>query len=351
VSIAVTASLEPLALLDDLVRIPSVTGDVDAATARLLEVAADAGYEATRDIAGNVLMTWGEGAPDDEIMLLGHLDTVPGYITVRHEGGRLHGRGTVDAKGPLAAALAAVSRLPRHTGRRVTVIAACDEEGASHGARHLRGRVTPAHLIVLEPSGWNAITTGYRGCVRIIATVRRPSAHHAGPQAGAADVLVAVLGDVQRSLRGEAGRAVDSVQVRINRLTAYDDGLDEQATAAVEVRIPLGVSVDGIMAGLATSLGDARVEVASACEPIRVSRGNVVARALARAIASAGGRPRYTTKTGTSDLNVVLPAWGCSAAVYGPGDCGLDHTASESIEVSELRRGADILEAAVRSLR
>jgi LysW-gamma-L-lysine carboxypeptidase len=117
------------------------------------------------------------------------------------------------------------------------------------------------------------------------------------------------------------------------------------------VRIPVGVSVDGVLSRLSGLLGDTHVEVVSACEPVHVSRANAVARALARAVTVAGGRPRYTTKTGTSDLNIVLPAWGCPAAVYGPGDCSLDHTPRESIDVGELRRGADVLEAAVRSLR
>jgi LysW-gamma-L-lysine carboxypeptidase len=351
VSAAVVTRLDSLVLLDELVRIPSVTGDVDDAAAHLLELAAGAGYDATRDTAGNLLMSWGTGDAENEIVLLGHLDTVPGEIAVRHHGGRLYGRGAVDAKGPLAAALAAVSRLPRDGGRRVTVIAACDEEGASEGARHLRGRTAPAHLIVLEPSGWDTITTGYRGCLRLHVTVSRPCAHHAARHPGAADVLVGRLADVQQTMRTNAARAVDGVQVRVNTLAAHDDGITEHAGAVIEVRIPAGHSADGSLAALTSVLGDAHVAVVSACEPVTVPRSNAVARALVRAISTAGGRPRYTTKTGTSDLNVVLPAWRCPAAVYGPGDCSLDHTPHESIAVSDLRRGTDILEAAVRALR
>jgi LysW-gamma-L-lysine carboxypeptidase len=164
-------------------------------------------------------------------------------------------------------------------------------------------------------------------------------------------VLVARLADVQRTMTTEAARAVDCVQVRVNTLTAHDDGITEHAGAAIEVRIPAGLSADGSLAAITELLGDAHVAVVSACEPVAVSRSNAVARALARAIATTGGRARYTTKTGTSDLNVVLPAWRCPAAVYGPGDCSLDHTPHESIAVSDLRRGTDILEAAVRALR
>ena len=39
------------------------------------------------------------------IILLGHMDTVSGYIPVRIQDGVLFGRGAVDAKGPLAAFL------------------------------------------------------------------------------------------------------------------------------------------------------------------------------------------------------------------------------------------------------
>jgi LysW-gamma-L-lysine carboxypeptidase len=164
-------------------------------------------------------------------------------------------------------------------------------------------------------------------------------------------VLVTRLADVQRTMTTDAARAVDGVQVRVNTLRAHDDGITEHAESAIEVRIPAGLSADGSIAAITELLGDAHVGVVSACEPVTVSRSNAVARALARAIAAAGGRPRYTTKTGTSDLNVVLPAWRCPAAVYGPGDCSLDHTPHESIAVSDLRRGTDVLEAAVRALR
>lgn len=350
-SVATAVGLDPVAVLVGLLRHPSPTGDVDAAASALVELTTQAGYRAHRDAAGNVVMRWGDGPAADEILLLGHLDTVPGDIPVREQDGRLHGRGTVDAKGPLAAALAAVSRLDRQR-RPVTVVAACDEEGSSLGARLLRSREAPAHLIVLEPSGWDIITTGYRGCVRLGVTLEQASAHHAGPDPGAADRLVAMLAALPSGLGGTAGRAVDRIQVRVNALTTADDGSTDLAFARLELRIPGGTGVDDVVGRVSDMLGDARVSVESACEPVSVSRANDTVRALARAITAAGGRPRYTTKTGTSDLNVVLPAWGCCpAAVYGPGDCSLDHSPNEAIELAELRRGTDVLETTLRALR
>ena len=45
-----------------------------------------------------------------------------------------------------------------------------------------------------------------------------------------------------------------------------------------------------------------------------------VARALTRAIRRQGGAPRHKVKTGTADMNLLVPRWGCPAVAYGPGD-------------------------------
>jgi LysW-gamma-L-lysine carboxypeptidase len=354
---AVQAAVDPAVLLDELLRHPSPTGHVDAAARLLVERTREAGFDSHVDAAGNVVMRWGDGAPSSDVLLLGHLDTVPGDIPVRLHEGRLHGRGAVDAKGPLVAALAAVSSLPAHHAP-VTVVAACDEEGPSLGARHLRDRRAPSALIVLEPSGWRSVTTGYRGCLRLTATIERPSAHHASPQPASADVLVSRLAQLQARLRSDGGaagrdgaRAVDSVQLRVNSLSSARRTDIETTTAALELRIPSSTTVDTLIATVQDTLGDAHVAVGYACEAVSVQRSNRVVRSLARAITGAGSLPRYTTKTGTCDLNVVWPGWRCDAAVYGPGDCSLDHTPHESIEVDELRRGSAVLQAAVAALR
>lgn len=356
-TVAVRAALDPVVLLDELLRIPSPTGDTGAAARHLLQRTREAGFDSSIDDAGSVVMRWGDGPAASDLLLLGHLDTVPGRIPVRNEGGRLHGRGSVDAKGPLVAALAAVASLPRHLAP-ITVVAVCDEEGPSLGARHLCDRAAPSALVVLEPSGWRTVTTGYRGCLRLTTKLARPSAHHASPQPGAADVLVARLADLQARLGSRGGaagrdgaRAVDSVQLRINALQTGADDDNETAGASLELRIPAGTTVDALVAAVTDQLGDARLVVEYACEAVSVPRSNRVARSLVRGIAAAGGTARYTTKTGTCDLNVVWPGWRCDAAVYGPGDCSLDHTPVESMEIDELLRGTAVLRSALAALR
>ncbi|MDX1383268.1 MAG: M20/M25/M40 family metallo-hydrolase, partial [Thermoanaerobaculia bacterium] len=122
-------------LLEGLVSIPSVSEHEADAVAWLVARMAASGFDrAFADPAGNAV---GEMGPDDAertVVLLGHIDTVPGDIEVRTvdgpNGPRLYGRGTVDAKGPLACFVAATARLgsdfAREHGIRFVVVGAVE---------------------------------------------------------------------------------------------------------------------------------------------------------------------------------------------------------------------------------
>ena len=71
---------------------------------RMLDLEFD---QANTDSTGNAIGIKGSGLK--QLVLLGHIDTVPGKINVHVEAGNLYGRGSVDAKGPLAAFVDAVA--------------------------------------------------------------------------------------------------------------------------------------------------------------------------------------------------------------------------------------------------
>ncbi|HRA68293.1 MAG TPA: M20/M25/M40 family metallo-hydrolase, partial [Caldilinea sp.] len=58
----------------------------------------------------------------------------------------------------------------------------------------------------------------------------------------------------------------------------------------------------------------------------------------------------FVLKTGTSDMNVVGPAWGCPIVAYGPGDSSLDHTPHEHLPLDEYWQAVQVLEATLRTL-
>ena len=63
-----------------------------------------------------------------------------------------------------------------------------------------------------------------------------------------------------------------------------------------------------------------------------------------------GLEPAFKVKSGTSDMNVVGPAWNCPIVAYGPGDSSLDHTPDEHLDLTEYRQAIAVLTRVLRSL-
>ena len=165
-------------LVHGLVAIPSLSRHEGEAVEWLVAQLAERGFRATVDDAGNAVGEIGDGA--HHVILLGHIDTVPGEIPVRIEGDELVGRGAVDAKGPLAAFVAAATRPP--AGVRVTVVGAVEEESpTSAGARYRAALGAPDWCVIGEPSGWDAITVAYKGRLAMRVALARDARHGASP--------------------------------------------------------------------------------------------------------------------------------------------------------------------------
>ena len=337
-------------LLMEMLAIPSPTGSEWRLAAAFRERLAGAGFEAEIDPAGNVVAGWGDGPC--EVMLLGHLDTVPGSIPPRREDGRIYGRGSVDAKGPLAAAVAAVARQPRTGRARFTVVGCVDEEGDSRGARQVATRTRPDSLIVLEPSGWDAVTTGYRGIVRAELCLEDAVRHRAAPEPTVADRLVRLISALQEGLERRNGDQTPfhRADLRVTGLEVGGTGLRESAAASLQLRLPPDLSAASALDWLDARRGGAELLVQFAIDAVHTPRDSRVARTLTRAIRRRGGTPRHKVKTGTADMNLLVPRWQCPAVAYGPGDSHLDHTPEEAVDVAELERAVDILGDALEEL-
>jgi LysW-gamma-L-lysine carboxypeptidase len=344
------ASLTAADLLLEMLAIPSPTGSEWRLAAALRDRLSGLGFDAGIDPAGNVVAGWGGRGP--EVVLLGHLDTVPGSIPVRREAGRISGRGAVDAKGPLAAAIAALLRQPRGARARYTLIGCVDEEGDSRGARQVAARPAPAQLIVLEPSGWDAVTVGYRGIVRARLRLEDAVRHRAAPQPTVGDRLVSLLAGLQGELeeRNAGLSPFHRTDLRVTGLELTGTGLREDATAILQLRLPPGLGSESAIAWLDGRRGEAELSVLFAVDAVHSPRDSAAARALTRAIRRHGGSPRHKVKTGTADMNLLVPRWGCPAVAYGPGDSHLDHTPEEAVAVEELERGTAVLSDALAEL-
>ncbi len=344
-------------LLHELVATPSVSGAERRAAEVFVRHAAGMGFRTEIDEAGNALAHRGAASAEGgcHIVLLGHIDTVPGDIPVRIEDGVLHGRGSVDAKGPLAAMLAGASAAELPEGVRVTVAGAVGEETAgSPGARFLAGRLRPRACIIGEPSGWDGVTLGYKGRLLGRFVCERDGAHSAGPDLSACDTVIAwwtrVLAEAATFNVGRA-RTFDRIQAGIRSFSSTSDGLTERAVLEAGFRLPPGLDPHALSDRLGTLAdGQGTVSWRGQESAFATDRNDAVVRAISGAIRAEGGSPRPKLKSGTADLNVVAPIWGCPIAAYGPGDSGLDHTPQERISLEEFGRSCRVLRSALESL-
>jgi LysW-gamma-L-lysine carboxypeptidase len=380
---AARAETEPVTetgieLLEEMVSIPSPSTQERELGQWLVTRLRGMGFSAKRDEVGNVVAFWGSGPR--EVLLLGHMDTVPGFIPVRREGQRLVGRGSVDAKGPLAAAITAVARQPEGANCRFTVIGAVEEEGSSRGARHLVNRRPPDQLVILEPSGWDAVTLGYKGSLKLRYRLSQPMGHGAGPNDSAADRAIAFVRRVQdyaaaptlpspvngggketAAFPGSGGGEIvpgagavlgsfERLDVRILRFHADHDGFKDTAAMTVGFRLPPNFDVPSFQQQLEDWAEGAELRFEYADAAVRAEKNTPVVRALLKGIRDTGGTPRFKMKTGTSDMNILAPVWGCPTLAYGPGDSKLDHTPDEAMDLEDFARGVDVLTAALSHL-
>ena len=373
---AVRAQAEPVTetgveLLEEMVSIPSPSTQERELGQWLVTRLRAMGFAAKRDEVGNVVAFWGSGPR--EVLLLGHMDTVPGFITVRREGQRLFGRGAVDAKGPLAAAITAVTRQPAGAACRFTIIGAVEEEGSSRGARHLVNRKAPDQLVILEPSGWDAVTLGYKGSLKVRYRLSKPMGHGAGPNESAADQAIAFVRRVQdyagaptlpspasgggketaSTASGGGKKSLDAFErldARILRFHADHDGFKDTAAMTVGFRLPPNFDVPSFQEELGKWAEGAELRFEYADAAVRAEKNTQVVRAFLKGIRDTGGMPRFKMKTGTSDMNILAPVWGCPTLAYGPGDSKLDHTPDEAMDLEDFAHGVNVLTAALSHL-
>lgn len=344
-------------ILCNLVRTPSVSNGEANAVRVFVDAARRIGLNTEIDEAGNGhALTHIETASNArEIVLLGHIDTVPGGIPVRVEDGVLYGRGSVDAKGPLCAMLCAASRAALPGCVSVRVIAAVGEEIAtSTGAHYVASQLRPAACIIGEPSGWHGVTLGYKGTMQIRATVHRENTHTAGPDGSATDVLFVWWAGVQthlHALNTGYDRVFDQVQTTIRACTSSNDGVSDCAELTCGFRLPRWISPVQLEQLLRERTAESvRLHLFGQQDCYVVDRNDRVVRAITSAIRQHGGTPRPKYKTGTADMCVVGPVWECPIAAYGPGDAALDHTPNEHIHLDEYLRSIDVLTTAIETL-
>ncbi|MEV6484910.1 M20/M25/M40 family metallo-hydrolase [Streptomyces sp. NPDC051576] len=338
-----------LALLTRVVCVPSVSGDEAPLAEYLAEWCRERGMDAHVDPVGNLVAY--RGAGDRRMLLLGHLDTVPHRWPAEWRAGELWGRGSVDAKGSLAAFLEVLAHADIPEDGQLVVVGAVEEEiSSSKGAYHARDHYPADAVVIGEPSGAAKLTLGYFGLFKLRVTASVATGHSAGLDAvSAPDRLIGALADIRAAVLAAAPDALSAVI----DVTGEPGRTQDRATGILNFRIPPGADFDALrtaaLTGTGTGVADGvDIEVLRATPGHAGGRTGPLVKVFTRAFAEAGIRPRFVVKKGTSDMNTLATTWhDVPMVAYGPGDSALDHTDEERIDAMEYRTARSLLADAV----
>jgi acetylornithine deacetylase len=369
------APIDPIAFLEAAVQTASHES-VDEMRELLVGTLTDAGYDPSVDDAGNVIATRGPSSDKADrdtphYLLNTHIDTVPPHVEFRREADTIHGRGSCDAKGPLAAMLAAFDRAEPADGR-LTLAITPDEETDSTGAAALVAdddgpfSTPPDGVIVGEPTGLDVCNSA-RGRFEGEVILRGESAHAAesatsghNAVSAAAPVIDAmetfdamvdtpahdVLGDpLLTPTRIEGGEAANQVPAEC-RITydrrsvppetstffrnALADHLETAVPPGIDVSVSLVDRAAPFLEAFETPADDPLVETLAAREETAV-------------------RP-FGAATEASLFAAHAPT-----VVFGPGDLADDdgpvaHADREYVRVSDVERAGEQLTGALEIL-
>ncbi|SEW04779.1 M20/M25/M40 family metallo-hydrolase [Halobacterium jilantaiense] len=350
---------DPLAFHAEAVRTPSHE-NVGEMRALLVDTLRDHGVDPVVDESGNVRATRGRGSP--HVVLNTHVDTVPPHVPFERDGDVVRGRGACDAKGPLAALVAAFLAAEPESGS-VTLAVTPDEETESTGAAVLD--LDADAYVVGEPTDLAACTSA-RGRFQFDVELSGVGSHAADPESG----VNAVAGVEQtlaalRSFDAERGPSehpeLGPPTLTPTRVRGGDaaNRIPDECTITVDRRTVPPETQEGFFEGVATHFREA-VSESVGIDVVPVERDTPFLGAfetredapVVDALVDAGaGAPRpFGAATEASYFAADAPT-----VVFGPGVLADDegpvaHAQREYVRQSDIERAAEILTDGLASM-
>ncbi len=377
-------SIAALALA--LVREPSPSAQEGRVAALVAQEMRDRGYSVSVDDLGNVIGEIGEGN-GPTVLLDAHIDTVGvtqpdswshnpyGEIS----GNRLYGRGAMDMKGPLAAAIRGIASLvdEQLNGRVIVAATVAEELVEGTALESVARRVKPDYVIICEATSLN-IARGQRGRAEIVIETHGRPTHSSRPEFGinAAQAMV----DVIRALRDcsapehdTLGRGIlvltdimsypyPGLSVVPDRCVATFDRRTLPGETEASVLSEVRAAVDQVLDG-----SDATADIRIAMDDFDSYSGahitapnfapawffhdhEPLVRMASSALANAGLTGRLSHYAFCTNGSGTAGRLGIPTIGYGPGDEELAHRIDEYVEIVDLERAARGYAAVARAL-
>ncbi|PYX14990.1 MAG: peptidase dimerization protein [Acidobacteria bacterium] len=326
-----------VALTRQLVDIESITGNEGPVGDFLSGQLNRLGYEAKKmRVEGercNVYATTPQ-QPQPTIVFSTHMDTVPPFIRSSEDGRRVYGRGSCDAKGIIAAQIAAAETL-RREGIRVGLLFLVGEERDSLGAKTANQQANGCKFLINGEPTENRVATASKGALRVELTARGRMAHSAYPELGesAIDKLLEALSGL-RAMRLPEAEGIGSTTLNIGLIEGgrAPNVIADKARAQLLYRL-IGPS-DQLKREILQAVGDlAQVDFVLEIPFVRLR--------------TLDGLPTMIAAF-TTDIP-ALSNWG-EPLLVGPGSIHVAHTEGEYVEKEQLHAAVDLYCSIARRL-
>jgi acetylornithine deacetylase len=272
----------------------------------------------------NVFACWGEPI----VMFSTHMDTVPPFFASHEDNEFIWGRGSCDAKGIIAAMIAAAEKLLAGGTRNFGLLFVVGEERNSAGAKAAAANPRGSRFLINgEPTG-NHLALGCKGALRYEITAQGKLAHSAYPELGRS--AIHTLLDVLRDVR---------------QIPLPEDALLGRST------LNIGTIAGGRAPNVVADHAEAEIMFRTVGDPAEIRKAVSAAtsgRAKAREVlhtpalqlAKFDGLP-MTIVAFTTDIPMFNGVWG-EPFLIGPGSIHVAHTAEERVSKNDLSEAVDI---------
>jgi acetylornithine deacetylase len=333
--------MDLFALTRALVDIDSTTGEelrvADFLFSQLALLSAANGGEIERMVAApgrdNILVTFGEPV----VTLSTHMDTVPPFFPSREDATHIHGRGSCDAKGIIAAMIGAAELLLSGGARNFALLFVVGEERSSIGAKVAASLPRGSKFLINGEPTENQLALGSKGALRYELSAQGKLAHSAYPELGhsAIHVLLDALYEV---------RAMEMPEDPVLGATTLNVGTISGGRAP-------NVVADEARAEIMFRLVSDPTELRAAVEKIAATHKIAAREVLYTPAVHLSALPDIPTiiVAFTTDIPTFDGTWG-KPFLIGPGSIHVAHTAEERIPKKELKDAVRIYAQMVRQL-
>ena len=324
------------------------------------------------DDVGNLIAEKGEGKP--EILLVSHLDTIPGELPVIEKDGKIFGRGAVDCKSSLAAMVYSITHFnfEEHDIGKIVFAGIVREEDSLIGIQEFfKSDIKPDFSIFGEPTKINQICIGYKGRLCIGFRVSTKTGHVASSWQYVNSIEIAL--EIWNIIKGTCWKlteqycSTNKAKKYFNKIIPnlsiiaggqYTNCVPSTCEMHVDIRFPPEIHSQVIITEIRKGIldfkqvyekdvsGEFKVQenISSLIEGYEISGNEVIVGALRWAIfKTIKEKPILIKKTGTTFINQIGIEFKVPSITYGPGDPRLEHTNEEFIEIKEYERCVEIL--------